>query len=650
MSDGANSATYSYLANSPLIGQITFQHNGATKMTTTRQYDYLNRLLSISTLPSSSLPQSRAYTYNAANQRTRVKLADSSYWVYRYDSLGQVTSGKKYWSDGTAVAGQQFEYGFDDIGNRTGTKAGGDQSGAGLRPATYSANTLNQYTSRTVPGAVDILGIANAGGTVTVNGKGAYRRNEYFHNALAIDNSAAAVWQSVTVAATGATPQTGHVYLPKTPEDFDDAATPEVNEGYDADGNQVRDGRWRYSWDAENRLIAMESQSAVPDAARMRLEFAYDYRGRRIGKKVFVWNNATLNYQLSIIHRYLYDGWNLIAILDSPSSILQSFLWGLDLSGQTPLLGGTGSGLQGAGGVGGLLAIRPAKGNPLFVAYDGNGNVTGLIDATTGATTARYEYGPFGELIRASGIGTTAKDNPFRFSTKYQDDESDLIYYGFRFYNPSTGRWLSRDPIGEPGFDGNKYYNFTKEDLQSLDALDPEEENLESRQKDNALLRVVGRTPYVMVNNNPIGEFDLYGLVCDTVVNRTKAYIKSSFIKINAGHEWLVYGGDSAGFWPNRGWVLLRPDPAAVGGVPICWQWEAEKKKSGKLKWGSAAGKNCSCATCDQILASLAAAPDPGWHSFSIRNNCRRFTKWALDGSCLKKGKKTSFPCPARSP
>jgi RHS repeat-associated protein len=37
-----------------------------------------------------------------------------------------------------------------------------------------------------------------------------------------------------------------------------------------------------------------------------------------------------------------------------------------------------------------------------------------------------------------------AKANPFRFSTKYQDDETDLVYYGRRYLNTSTGRWLSR--------------------------------------------------------------------------------------------------------------------------------------------------------------------------------------------------------------
>ena len=57
--------------------------------------------------------------------------------------------------------------------------------------------------------------------------------------------------------------------------------------------------------------------------------------------------------------------------------------------------------------------------------------------------------GPFGEVIRATG--PMAKANPFRFSTKYQDDETDLLYYGYRYYSLSMGRWLSRDPIGERG-------------------------------------------------------------------------------------------------------------------------------------------------------------------------------------------------------
>ncbi len=55
--------------------------------------------------------------------------------------------------------------------------------------------------------------------------------------------------------------------------------------------------------------------------------------------------------------------------------------------------------------------------------------------------------GPFGEVLR--GTGSVAKAHPFRFSTKFQDDETDLLYYGYRYYCASTGRWNSRDPVEE---------------------------------------------------------------------------------------------------------------------------------------------------------------------------------------------------------
>jgi hypothetical protein len=65
--------------------------NGTQVMTTTKQFDFLNRLRSISSSGSQPLsPVSYAYSYNEANQRTRTGLADSSYWRYEYDSLGQV--------------------------------------------------------------------------------------------------------------------------------------------------------------------------------------------------------------------------------------------------------------------------------------------------------------------------------------------------------------------------------------------------------------------------------------------------------------------------------------------------------------------------------------------------------------------------------
>jgi RHS repeat-associated protein len=373
------------------------------------------------------IPVSLVYPYRDANQRTRRVEPDSSCWRYEYDSLGQVKSGKRFWSDMTPVAGQQFQYTFDDIGNRTQTQAGGDSTGANLRSANYSANNLNQYSSRDVPGFVDVMGIGLATNAVTVNGQTAYRKAEYFRQQLAVTNSTTALWTNLTVAETGQTSVSGNVYVPKTAENF----------SYDANGNLTNDGRWSYTWDAENRLTNLTSLSSAPTASKFKLDFAYDWQGRRIQKLVSTNNGSA--YVAQYTNRFLYDGWNLVAEINPASSLLRSYVWGSDLSGT----------VQGAGGVGGLLEITDTANGAQFPAFDGNGNVAILGKASDGTVSARYDYGPFGELLRATG--PMAKANPFRFSTKYQDDESDLLCYGYRYCSPSIGRWISRDPIGEQG-------------------------------------------------------------------------------------------------------------------------------------------------------------------------------------------------------
>jgi RHS repeat-associated protein len=421
----AYSAAYNFVANSPLVSQIAFKSNAVTRMTTSKTFDFLNRLTQISSVPSGSAAVSFTYSYNNANQRAGVQLGDGSYWRFGYDSLGQVTSGHKYFADETPVAGQQFDYAFDTIGNRTQTKAGGDAAGANQRVANYYANLLNQYTNRDVPGAVDVMGVSIATNTVTVNGQTAYRKGEYFRQQLNVNNASSAVWSNITVSATGQSSQSGNQFVPKTQEQF----------SYDLDGNLTNDGRWYYTWDAENRLVSLTNNTSV--GPQQGLRFEYDAKGRRIHKQV--WGPGSGSPTNDV--KFLYDGWNVVAILSSPSSLLESFLWGLDLSGSP----------QGSGGVGGLLEVVYYGASPTncFVAFDGNGNVAALVNATNGTSVAQYEYAPFGELLRATG--PMAKANPFRFSTKQQDDETDLLCYSYRYYNPSTGAWFSRDPIGEAG-------------------------------------------------------------------------------------------------------------------------------------------------------------------------------------------------------
>ena len=101
----------------------------------------------------------------------------------------------------------------------------------------------------------------------------------------------------------------------------------------------------------------------------------------------------------------------------------------------------------GAGGVGGLVAVS-IDGDFYFPGYDNNGNVVGYWDES-GTRVAENAYDAFGNTIASSGSMSAVF--PHRFSTKYYDAETDLYYYGYRYYSPSLGRWISRDPIEEAG-------------------------------------------------------------------------------------------------------------------------------------------------------------------------------------------------------
>jgi RHS repeat-associated protein len=448
VADAAATITYSYLTNSPLVSGVSYSTLGTPEMSVTRTYDLLNRAVSAVSSPAAAPPTSFAYGYNSANQRTSITNTDNSRWSFGYDSLGQVNSGKRYWLGNLPVAGQQFEYSFDEIGNRTSTRRGGDQyNGSYLRAANYSANNLNQYSSRDVPGYLDIFGSAKTNATVSLWTADGYwaetsRHGDWYRGELALNNSTGALWLTITnlaVLQNGtnadiATNVTGNAFVPKTVESLT----------YDLDGNLTSDGRWTNHWDAENRLISMESLTNGPSGSKLRLTFGYDDRSRRISKQVESWTGS--NWVTTVSNKFVYDGWNLVSLLNGTNNaLLQSYTWGLDLSGTE----------QGAGGIGGLLILRDATHGRHFPVFDANGNLTALTDASSGTNSATFEYGPFGEPLRASG--PMAFLNPFRFSNKFQDDETGLLYYGYRSYNPSTGRWLNRDPLNENG--GLSLYN-----------------------------------------------------------------------------------------------------------------------------------------------------------------------------------------------
>ncbi|MBI2440590.1 MAG: RHS repeat-associated core domain-containing protein, partial [Lentisphaerae bacterium] len=201
---------------------------------------------------------------------------------------------------------------------------------------------------------------------------------------------------------------------------------------------------------------------------RQQLVFAYDYMGRRVGMAVYERDNN--HWQPWEWRTFVWDGWNVVAektIAYSDKAKIKKgkkkageisdkgaltsvcyYAWGLDLSGT----------LQGAGGVGGLLAssTHSSDGGTNFVSsviytFDANGNVSELLDADNGTNVrAHYEYSPFGETLVS--VSDLAKENTFRFSTKYLDQETSLYYYGYRYHLPTMGRFISGDPLRDRAF------------------------------------------------------------------------------------------------------------------------------------------------------------------------------------------------------
>jgi RHS repeat-associated protein len=434
VTSGSQTATYAYYPSSGLLNTTTFSSGAQIS----RSYDGLGRWESVTTTaPALGTIASYTYTYNSLDQRTRVTREDNSYWSYAYNDRGELTDGKKYWSDDTPVAGQQSEYAFDNLGNRTSARAGGDSQGLNLRLSTYSANSVNQYQQRIVPGTIDVLGSANPTATVTVNQQAAYRRGSYYHTELPVNNTLTPVYQHIEVSENNGgtiTTTDSDVYLPQSPETY----------SYDADGNLTGDGRWTYVWDAENRLVRIEAAASVPAEAKARLEFLYDWMGRRIQKKVYAWNIPTSSYQLESTTKFIYDGWNLVAELDSSNAVTRNYIWGL----------------------GGIHLIGQ-PGETYIAGSDANQNVTSLLKVSTGTVSARYDYDPFGRVLKSAG--EAADLNALKFSSMYTDVESGLIYYGYRYYNPETGSWISRDPIEEDG--GNNLYSSGNDVVNAIDAL-----------------------------------------------------------------------------------------------------------------------------------------------------------------------------------
>ena len=110
--------------------------------------------------------------------------------------------------------------------------------------------------------------------------------------------------------------------------------------------------------------------------------------------------------------------------------------------------------------------------------HDHRGNIIALVDAQTGYIAESYRYTAFGECEtynhKQQQIEKTAVSNPWGYASKRLDPETGFVYFSRCYYAPTTGRWITPDPLGFAD----------------------------------------GPNMYAYVHGNPMTHFDLYGLMC----------------------------------------------------------------------------------------------------------------------------------------
>ncbi|MCE5293944.1 MAG: hypothetical protein LLF94_04965 [Chlamydiales bacterium] len=187
---------------------------------------------------------------------------------------------------------------------------------------------------------------------------------------------------------------------------------------YDARGNRLKkqesSGDTQYIYDALDRLVKVIS----PDTTS---SYSYDAFNRRLSKQIIDSKCHTTK------ESYLYIGDNEVGAVDTNQTITE-----LRILGE---------------GYGAEIAASVAfelYGQTYVPLHDFQGNVAVLLDLQ-GNAIETYRYDAFGnETIYSK----TPTHNPWRFSSKRTDQETGLIYFGRRYYDPTIGKWLTQDPLG----------------------------------------------------------------------------------------------------------------------------------------------------------------------------------------------------------
>ncbi|MDR3663972.1 MAG: RHS repeat-associated core domain-containing protein, partial [Mycobacterium sp.] len=408
------SETFAYDAHGNLLTAQTFATNGTLTGTTTLTYNTANELTSIAYPGSLSL----TFTYNAQGQRTQ-SIDQTGFTVnYSYDALGRLSkltdgSGNSivqytYNNIGELVKkqngnGTSTTYAYDAAGNLTQEVDYAPDGSTVNSSFTYTYNALGAMTSMTdASGATTSYGYDATGQLTSVTLPGG-QTTTYVYNAAG---------DRTEVISGGTTT----IYASNVDNEITQVGSATYT--YDANGNlaSVTDagGTTTYTYNDVNELISITAPGGTTTT------FQYSPLGFLVGENVGGTQTT-----------YLVDptgAGNTVASYNGAGSLIADYTYGLGLVSQT---GPSGSG---------------------YYDFNASGNTVGITGAG-GAYVNQYSYLPFGETT----VMSAALPNPFTFAGQVgvMQIGTNLFSMRERNYTPTTGQFLSNDPIGLAGGDPN---------------------------------------------------------------------------------------------------------------------------------------------------------------------------------------------------
>jgi RHS repeat-associated protein len=100
-----------------------------------------------------------------------------------------------------------------------------------------------------------------------------------------------------------------------------------------------------------------------------------------------------------------------------------------------------------------MPVVMTMAGATYVLVYDQVGSLCIVADGA-GNVLKRVDYDTFGNIITDTNSSLTV---PFGFAGGLHDRDTGLVRFGYRDFDPDTGRWTAKDPIGFAGGDTDLY-------------------------------------------------------------------------------------------------------------------------------------------------------------------------------------------------